>query len=53
MTEDPFLQERHAKSGRTATFDDSGNAAWLHPTVPDSQTITPDEWVYNRVAPPT
>ena len=52
MPESPFLSELHPKSGRWAILEDDGRSAWLYLTIPGTQEICADCWIYNRVRAP-
>jgi len=52
VNDTPFLTERHRESKRQAVFEDTGTAAYLYLSSPDSNAIVAHAWVYNRIEAP-
>lgn len=45
--------ETHPKSKKEARLEDHGHSAWLYITRPNSQVVTADCWIYNRISAPS
>lgn len=50
---DTLIVRRHDQSRRTAIIADEGDSAWLYLTESDTEAISADCWLFNRVAVPS